>query len=663
MELDILSTSVGRELIQETYVSTLQRLNFDGRLNVSVVIDPTYQVSENEIKNTVLWLEDLPNIDSRVVSVSIRKFSRNLGLQRAILTLFTMARTRYALYLEDDWRCLGPINVVNFIAALDELKAGMIALTSPTAAANGTFERSNEAVPRRVCSVDLHRLQTPSWAANYLPLHPHIHDALMWPSVYVQALMESDSPDRCPDEQVRDWVRKKNARDDCPVYWTKDIVFEDIGREWLAKRSMAKNIAADRFAPCLPDPPGVEAEHGLSSNYYKRALNVIPGETQTFMKRRCNFPSKGFPIYIASGDGPFVEDVDGNGYIDMVAGLGALSLGHNHTAVTTAIEAQAPLGLLHSLPTLAELEASETISALNPETPKVRFFKNGGDATASAIRLARAATGRDMFLSCGYHGCGDIFMANTPGVPKSTSNLSEVIDPFAEISTYNSLESALARHKQEIAAVIVALPYNKQMTKARIQEMEARTKAAGALFILDEIVTGIRFQNGSATCCFDLDPDVITWGKSIAAGAPLAALSMKDTLSETMADLHISATYGGDTLSLAICQSVLKFCAGSNYAERIAIAGRIFAESVNQAARNLGLPEAIVGYPTIPFFVLSKDPHVHVTRMRHLQREAAYEGVLLREDANFITEGFSQDIAIEAADRVNRALNRCFKDF
>jgi aminotransferase MxcL len=664
MELDILTTSVGRALIQETYRSLLDKLEFDGRLHVGVVIDPAYGVDEAEISDTQAWLEGLARIDRRIGSVEIRRFQTNVGLQRAVVTLLSMARARYCLYLEDDWRCLAPIWPRSVVDALEALDAGMIALTSPTAAAHGTFERAAEAVPVDANGLALFRLQSPSWAQDYMPLHPHIHDARRWPATYVQALMEEDTPSRCPDERVREWVRRNAMHHRCPVYWTREILFEDIGRDWLAARTMAKDIAPAPARPrrSMPNEPGSSVSHARSLSYHARALQVIPGETQTFMKRRLNFPASGFPVFLDDGDGPFVWDVDGNGYIDMIAGLGALSLGHNHPAVATAIEAQMLKGLIHSLPTVVELEAAEQLSTLFPGTPLVRFFKNGGDATAAAIRLARAQTGRELFLSCGYHGCNDIFMTGTPGVPAGLAGLHHPINPFSR-SGPGSLEEALESHRGRIAALILALPYDRIIKRERLHEIQALVRAEGALLAMDEIVTCFRFPGGSASSYFGLDPDVICWGKSLGAGVPIAALTMKREHGQAMAALHISATYGGDALSLAVCRSVLSYCRSTDYPGRMVEAGKALAGAVNTAAQALGLGEIVHGYPAMPCFKLAGDRPIHVSRMRRLQTHAASHGVLLREDVNFVTDGFSSELVEVAARRIDAALRDSVLEF
>jgi aminotransferase MxcL len=373
------------------------------------------------------------------------------------------------------------------------------------------------------------------------------------------------------------------------------------------------------------------------------------------MKRRLNFPAEGFPVFLDGGDGPFVWDVDGNGYIDMIAGLGALSLGHNHPAAMSAIDGQKGKGLIHSLPTVPELEAAEAVSKLFAGTPLVRFFKNGGDATAAAIRLARAKTGRQIFISCGYHGCSDMFMTGTPGVPAALAEMQQQIDPFAR-SGPNSLEEALESARGRVAALIVALPYDCVMERERLLEIQALVRASGALFIMDEIVTGLRFPGGSASAWFGLEPDAICWGKSLGAGVPIAALTMKPEHGAAMAALHISATYGGDALSFAVCRSVLTYCLSTNYSGRMVAAGSALTQALNGTARELGLGDVVHGYPAIPCFKLATDRPSHVSRMRRLQALAAARGVLLREDVNFVTDGFTPDLVAVAGARIGAAL-------
>lgn len=235
-ELDILTTSVGRLLIQESYGSLLDKLDFDGRLHIKVTIDPSYGVQPAEHDETVRYLEALPVADSRIASVEITRFPRNVGLQRALTVLLAMGRSRHALHFEDDWRVTGNITPRALIRAMRALGAGMIALASPSVAARGTFERADEHERAEIDGTGFRRLRAPSWAADYLPLHPHLHDAAIWPRLYLEAVALDDDPARCPDERVREYVRIGGLHDRCPVWWTEQLLVEDY-RPRLGRRA------------------------------------------------------------------------------------------------------------------------------------------------------------------------------------------------------------------------------------------------------------------------------------------------------------------------------------------------------------------------------------------------------------------------------------------
>jgi hypothetical protein len=458
-ELDVLTTSVGRQLLEQSYGSLFASLDFDGLLNVKVTIDPTYGVAEHEIDTTVRYIQRLREVDRRVAGLEFIRFPRNVGLQRALTVLLAMGRSRYALYFEDDWRVMATIRVNALVEAVDSLGAGMIALTSPTVAAHGTFERVGEYTAARVCGMGVKRLRSPSWATDYLPLHPHIHDATVWPALYLQALALDDDPMRCPDERVREYVRIHALHDRCPVWWTDDILVEDIGRAWAAARRVAKNIGPDsiRADVLLPDPRRTFAALPLarSSAYAARAAAVIPGGAQTFMKRPIHFP-EAFPKVLDKGAGPYVWDADGNAYVDLIGGLGVLSLGHAPSLITAAVASQLQRGTYHSLSTVCEVEAAEKL-AKACRSGGVRFFKSGAEACSAAVRLARAATGRRLIASTGYHGCHDQFMAGTPGVPEGLAANLVTVDPF-NAEGPNALEAIIARQGERLAGYILALP-------------------------------------------------------------------------------------------------------------------------------------------------------------------------------------------------------------
>jgi len=172
-------------------------------------------------------------------------------------------------------------------------------------------------------------------------------------------------------------------------------------------------------APVSIDPNQASAtlDFTQSEAIAERAKQCVAGFTQSMMKRPDQFAAGRFPIYLARGEGAEVTDVDGNRYIDYVCGLGANNLGHNHPAVTQAIQDNLANGIIHSLPAPIEVEVAELLCDTIPGGEMVRFFKTGADANSAAVRLARAITGREKIAVVGYNGWHDHYQFDTPGVP------------------------------------------------------------------------------------------------------------------------------------------------------------------------------------------------------------------------------------------------------
>ncbi|MGH8548833.1 MAG: aminotransferase class III-fold pyridoxal phosphate-dependent enzyme [Methylococcales bacterium] len=282
----------------------------------------------------------------------------------------------------------------------------------------------------------------------------------------------------------------------------------------------------------------------------ERALKVIPLGSQTFSKSRTQYPHGASPFFITRGSGSHVWDADGNEYIDFVNSLAAITLGHNDPDVNAAVLAQLQQGVIFTLPHPIEIEVAEKIIEMVPCAEMVRFGKNGSDATAGAIRLARAYTGRDHVAVCGYHGWQDWYIGSTSrnrGVPKATSELTH---RFA----YNNLDSLIEVFNQwpnNIAAVILE-PANVVMpNQGYLEAVKDITAKRGALLIFDETITGFRYANGGAQELFGVIPDLATFGKGIANGYPISAVAGREKFMRLMEEVFFSFTFGGETLSLA----------------------------------------------------------------------------------------------------------------
>ncbi len=296
-----------------------------------------------------------------------------------------------------------------------------------------------------------------------------------------------------------------------------------------------------------------------SSQLIARARQSIPGGV--------NSPVRAFggvggdPIFFRAGDGAYLEDVDGNRYIDYVASWGPMLFGHTDQTVVDAVVAQAKQSLGFGAPTEMEIDLAEKVIEYVPSIERVRMVSSGTEATMSAIRLARGYTGRDLlvkFAGC-YHGHSDSLLVkagsgvltlgipNSPGVPQAIAELT-LTAPFNDVA---AIEQIFSEYAGRIAAVIVE-PVAGNMgcippSQSFLEALRQVTAKDGALLIFDEVMTGFRVARGGAQELYNITPDLTTLGKIIGGGLPVGAFGGK---AEIMA--HIApegGVYQAGTLS------------------------------------------------------------------------------------------------------------------
>ncbi len=368
----------------------------------------------------------------------------------------------------------------------------------------------------------------------------------------------------------------------------------------------------------------------------ERARRVVPGASQTLSKNPGMFPEEAYPVFLERGRGCRVWDVDGNEYVDYILGLASITLGYDYPPVTEAVRHQVGQGSIFSLPHPLEVEISERLIGIIPCAEMARFFKTGSEANAAAVRVARAATGRDVIVFCGYHGWLDWYAITTPrskGIPK---DFARFVVPF----NYNdlpSLERALDEHFGKVAAVIMEATFVDAPAPGFLEAVKNLAHKHGALFILDEIVTGFRWAKGGAQEFFGVVPDLATLGKGLANGLPLAAVVGQRTLMRELGDddVFVSSTFGGDTLSLAAARATIEEYERQPVIERLWAAGRRFQEGFRAAVARLAVPAECIGYPVHPKVVFRHESEETAEDLMRLFLEQTAQRGLLFHFAGF----------------------------
>jgi glutamate-1-semialdehyde aminotransferase len=330
-----------------------------------------------------------------------------------------------------------------------------------------------------------------------------------------------------------------------------------------------------------------------SEALWERAQRVIPAGTQTLSKAPSQFVEGFSPKFLRRGRGSHVWDVDGNEYIDYPMALGPILLGYDHPAVTEAVVAQVHEGTTFTLMHPLEVELAELLVELIPCAERVRFAKNGADATGGAIRAARAVTGREHVIATGYHGYHDWYIASTErdaGVPVVNRRLIHTL-PFDDLG---ALERSLA--EWETAAVIVEVP-GREPSDGYLRAALELTHRHGALFVLDEIVTGFRYALGGAQELFGFVPDLACFGKGMANGFPLAAVVGREEPMRAFEEIFFSMTYSGETVSLAAAMATLGVLCCEPVLEHIWARGAELREGIRRLAEGVSFGVELAGNP------------------------------------------------------------------
>jgi glutamate-1-semialdehyde 2,1-aminomutase len=344
--------------------------------------------------------------------------------------------------------------------------------------------------------------------------------------------------------------------------------------------------------------------HDYSRELFTRAQTLMPGGVNSPVRA---FQSVGGePFFVKRADGPYLFDVDGNRYIDYVGSWGPMIVGHNHPKVLEAVIQTARDGLSFGAPNPLEVTMAETIARLIPSCEMVRMVNSGTEATLSAIRLARGATGRSRivkFEGC-YHGHGDSFLVKagsgaltfgvptSPGVPKALADLTLTL-------TFNDFEGATALFDEcggDIACLIVEpVVGNANCLPPRegfLQHLRHLCSAHGALLIFDEVMTGFRVALGGAQARYGVAPDVSTFGKIIGGGMPVGAYGGRADLMRQIAPsgpIYQAGTLSGNPVAMAAGLAMLDLVQAPGFHEALERRTHALCDGLEAAARDAGV--------------------------------------------------------------------------
>lgn len=352
-----------------------------------------------------------------------------------------------------------------------------------------------------------------------------------------------------------------------------------------------------------------------SEELFERALKTIPWGTQTNAKRPDESLAGVMPYFIEKGEGCRLCDVDGNWYIDYRSSLGPIILGYRYPEVDDAVRRQMENGVVFSMASPLEIDVAELLCAMVPGLEQVRFLKTGNEVNGAAIRLARAFTGRDHIVTCGYHGHGDWFACGEgSGVdwfPREGNGVPMALDRLATRVQYGDVE-ALERvfsEKGDQIAALMTIPYNWDEVVAHDFVKRARelTSRHGTVLIFDQVLTGFRLAQGGAQEFFGVQPDLTTYAKAIANGYPLAAYGGRRDIMQKLYDVVLTSTYAGETLSLAAAKASLGVQRREGVAKHIWAMGEILMKGFDERAAEAGLEAHSIGLPAAPQFKFSSD--------------------------------------------------------
>ncbi len=423
-----------------------------------------------------------------------------------------------------------------------------------------------------------------------------------------------------------------------------------------------------------------------SESLFQRAQEVIPGGVNSPV--RAFRGVGGAPLFIEMGQGGRIFDADNLQYLDCVGSWGPMILGHGHRYVVEAVKKAATRGFSFGAPTAAEIELAEMLIQAVPSMEMVRLVNSGTEATMSALRLARAATGRKKILKFegGYHGHVDSLLVKagsggaTFNVPDS-AGVPEEVTRLTLIARYNDLEDVRAQMSDEVAAIIVE-PVAGNMgcippAEGFLEGLRALCDEHGALLIFDEVMTGFRVAYGGAQDLYKIRPDITTLGKIIGGGMPIGAYGAPRKLMELVSPLgpmYQAGTLSGNPVAVAAGRATLSVLRNSSIYDDLEERSGEFQNGVLAAADKHNVPLTInrVGSMWTIFFTDVTVTDFTTANTSNREKFARFFHLMLGEgvylppsplEAAFFSAAHAKKDILQLVERVERVLKKVAWEF
>lgn len=362
---------------------------------------------------------------------------------------------------------------------------------------------------------------------------------------------------------------------------------------------------------------------GKSQKLYKKASSIIPGGTQLLSKRAEVFLPEFWPAYYSKAKGCEVWDLDGKKYIDMsFMGIGANILGYSDPDIDKAVKSAIDKGSMSTLNVPEEIELAELLCRLHPWAKMARFARTGGEAMAIAVRIARAASGKEKVLFCGYHGWHDWYLAANlsskkaldghllPGLPPVgvPRSLKDTSFPFQYNDT-KGFKQLVQKHKSSIGVIVLETIRHHQPNKDFIKAIHEARNSCKAVLVIDEISSGWRLNLGGAHLLYGIKPDIAVFAKGMSNGYPMAAIIGKKRTMEKANDAFISSTYWTEKIGPVAALASIKKMKKYKVFDHLNEVGKEIQEGWEKLAKKNNIQISISGiYPLSHFNFEHKDP-------------------------------------------------------